>query len=388
VTIPTSNNGLPDSEELGRSFGEAFGRKLDAVGPQLGAGLLGAIQTGGQGGAAKAVGAVGSGIASLAGAAGPMAGAIGSAIEILGQDPAAFKAMIEGFVEGIPVIIDNIVENIPVLVEVLANNLGPIITALLNAIPRIVVAIIKSIPIVVQSIIQQLSGGFAFQNAKFVEAGSNFKANFNGGIDTFIAKFREFGNKFFGTQITNFLVKQIEFQRDLANKQIEFTKKIGEVAKAHIQKNIEFTKRIVEAGTNFGKKIFSVFERVRDMIDNLISSVTGGVSSALPFAKGGMVPKPIYAASGFVPRGTDTVPAMLTPGELVVPVDLVEGLRRLVGQQAAGGAIDSGATLALLARAVELLERPVEVSTSVQVRDKVFADIMLELSRRGARTSA
>ena len=38
----------------------------------------------------------------------------------------------------------------------------------------------------------------------------------------------------------------------------------------------------------------------------------------MPFARGGLVPA--YAAEGglFEPRGTDTVPAMLTPGEFVV----------------------------------------------------------------------
>ena len=43
------------------------------------------------------------------------------------------------------------------------------------------------------------------------------------------------------------------------------------------------------------------------------------------FAKGGVV----YAQQGmWVPRGTDTVPAMLTPGEVVLPRDVVSALRR------------------------------------------------------------
>jgi hypothetical protein len=49
----------------------------------------------------------------------------------------------------------------------------------------------------------------------------------------------------------------------------------------------------------------------------------GKASSWWPFAEGGMV----YAAGGtFVPKGTDTVPAMLTPGEFVVNRGAVSSL--------------------------------------------------------------
>lgn len=49
----------------------------------------------------------------------------------------------------------------------------------------------------------------------------------------------------------------------------------------------------------------------------------GSVGKSLGFAKGG----PVYAADGyFAPKGTDTVPAMLTPGEFVVNRDAVSQL--------------------------------------------------------------
>jgi hypothetical protein len=54
----------------------------------------------------------------------------------------------------------------------------------------------------------------------------------------------------------------------------------------------------------------------------------GGGAQAL--ATGGVV-KPVYAAKGFVSRGSDTVPAMLTPGEVVLPKDVAQSL----GQQQA-----------------------------------------------------
>lgn len=51
------------------------------------------------------------------------------------------------------------------------------------------------------------------------------------------------------------------------------------------------------------------------------------------FFSGGGVVKPVYAATGFVAKGTDTVPAMLTPGEVVLPKEIVE----LIGNS--GGSI-------------------------------------------------
>lgn len=389
-----TGNGLPDSEELERTFGAALLRNLETAAATIGQGFLGGIQTGGEAGARKAVGSAASGIAQLAGAAGPVAGAIGSAIEILGQDPEAFKSMIQGFVDGIPIIIDNIVENIPVLIETLANNLGPIITSIIGAIPRIALAVIKAIPVVIRSILSQLAGGIGFQVAKLGDAGSKIKEIFQSQFNIQKGIAEKFKNFF-----TNLVTNQINFQKKLAEKQLEFAKKIGEFIKSQINKNIEFTKKIVEAGKNFALKIFAVFQRIKATFDGLIQRIKdsfnigggGGGGGIIPgMAKGGIVPKrTLYAAGGaFVPRGTDTVPSMLTPGELVVPTDLVDGLRRMVEAQNSGGGFDAGAALALLARAVDLLAQPINVTTEATVNGKVLADIILQLNRQNARLSA
>ena len=60
------------------------------------------------------------------------------------------------------------------------------------------------------------------------------------------------------------------------------------------------------------------------------SGPTGG-TGARPYAKGGVV----YAQHGmWAPRGTDTVPAMLTPGEVVLPREVVAALRSSSGSGA------------------------------------------------------
>ena len=53
-------------------------------------------------------------------------------------------------------------------------------------------------------------------------------------------------------------------------------------------------------------------------------------------ARGGII-KPVYAASGFAPKGSDTVPAMLTPGEGVLSKDLTAALREQLAVGGVGG---------------------------------------------------
>ena len=64
--------------------------------------------------------------------------------------------------------------------------------------------------------------------------------------------------------------------------------------------------------------------------------------SVVAFAGGGMV-KPKYFANGSMARGTDTIPAMLTPGEFVIRKNAVEnfGVNNL--NKINDGAYDSGA---------------------------------------------
>lgn len=81
-------------------------------------------------------------------------------------------------------------------------------------------------------------------------------------------------------------------------------------------------------------------------------NVGGGMGSAMATqfkAKGGIV----YAASGmFTPKGTDTVPAMLTPGEGVLDVDMTNRLRKLLAVPGSSGGDNK-----MMGRMVSLLEK-------------------------------
>ena len=58
-----------------------------------------------------------------------------------------------------------------------------------------------------------------------------------------------------------------------------------------------------------------------------------GIGTLFGFSKGGIVPKPHYLASGgqIGPQGTDTVPAWLTPGEVVLNAGQQENLAKYMG---------------------------------------------------------
>lgn len=93
----------------------------------------------------------------------------------------------------------------------------------------------------------------------------------------------------------------------------------------------ESIKDTIASGINW------VIEKVNALI-NQINSVTDRVGlptiptlSPISFAKGGVVKSYangglVYAAQGFQPKGTDTVPAMLTPGEMVLTRDQQKAL--------------------------------------------------------------
>jgi TP901 family phage tail tape measure protein len=87
---------------------------------------------------------------------------------------------------------------------------------------------------------------------------------------------------------------------------------------------------IVENVHNATEAVTSMLKSIQRAISQAIFQqyLFPGVGSPTGMARGGLV----YAANGaFRPRGSDTVPAMLTPGELVVDKETTSRLRQLLG---------------------------------------------------------
>jgi len=134
--------------------------------------------------------------------------------------------------------------------------------------------------------------------------------------------------------------------------------------------------------------VWQLYEPIFDLIDALAVGGSGGGRGLIAetfdrwFSKGGIV----YAQNGyFEPRGTDTVPAMLTPGELVVPRDMVGELGAFLMRQNSGTA---GSDSAMLASILSTVQSPIVVRTEAKVNQQAFADIILQLNRQNARLSA
>ena len=107
--------------------------------------------------------------------------------------------------------------------------------------------------------------------------------------------------------------------------------------------------------------------------------LTNGTLDPTTYFSGGGV---VYAANGFQARGTDTIPAMLTPGEMVIPRDMVGQLGAYLEQ---GG---SSEQMAMMTAILAEVSKPVTVYTEAKVNQNAFADIILQLSRQNARLRA
>lgn len=104
--------------------------------------------------------------------------------------------------------------------------------------------------------------------------------------------------------------KAYNFGRDLVNKVVDGIKSVG---------------------NKIGETWSSITSNFGAGFNSTQNKSQGGVIQR--FAKGGMVKKVAYAASGmFVPKGTDTVPAMLTPGEMVLPKGLTSSILGILKQ--------------------------------------------------------
>lgn len=147
-------------------------------------------------------------------------------------------------------------------------------------------------------------------------------------------------------EFRNNLVNTIgELPMKFVNKLNELNTKIGEFVTTIVNKGVEigkgFAQGILDGLRSIASSIINTINGFFGQVNSSGSSVGSALGSALRgrlgFAKGGVVPqylanggvagKTAYASQGlFTPKGTDTVPAMLTPGELVVPRNLTRNL--------------------------------------------------------------
>lgn len=306
----------------GIDLGSPF--KEGEVAASITGGLAAALQ--GEAGAKKALAQVAEGIGQSFGIPG-----LGAITELLSRGPEETEKFIRSFVEAIPVLIEAIVKAIPVLVETLIDvllfegGLERIIGALIRATPRIAISL-----------------AVAFRDA--IVNGAEAIGNAIG-----------------------------QFFSDALNSIFE---------------PIQDLFKPLEDALNFvGNLINQLFQPIVDLIDAITGLFgkgggKGWLAETFGFSKGGLV----YAADGFFqPRGTDTVPAMLTPGELVVPRDMVGELGAFLNSQRSEA---PGSDAAMLSAIYAAVSGPIVVKTEAKVNQQAFADIILQLNRQNARLTA
>ena len=274
-------------------------------------------------------------------------GAVTQITSLLAQGPDEVKKVIEEFVKYVPDFIVAIADAIPVIVETLIDvllfegGLERIIGALLRAIPRVAIALAVAFRDAI------VNGAEAIGNA----------------IGTFFA---------------DALDSIFEPIQDLFKPLEDALNFVGDLINQLFQPIVDLINTI--AGAFGGGKgggdglIVEAFEN--------IGAVFSGEKDIFGFSKGGLV----YAADGFFdPRGTDTVPAMLTPGELVVPRDMVGELGAFLNGQKSEA---PGSDAAMLSAIYAAVSGPIVVKAEAKVNQQAFADIILQLNRQNARLIA
>lgn len=146
-------------------------------------------------------------------------------------------------------------------------------------------------------------------------------------VQTIKDKFQEWWN-WLATNVPIWISNIVTWFTELPGKIITAIGNIADAFANWISGALNIGKTIAD---NIISGLGNIRDRIADVIGNIWDKVTSGFNDAQGHAMGGVIyradggsiPKVVYASRGkaiqqFKPRGTDTVPAMLTPGEFVV----------------------------------------------------------------------
>lgn len=385
----------------GIDIGSPF--KEGEIAASISGGLALALQ--GKAGATKAI----SGIAETIGASFGIPG-LGAVTELLSKGPEATKQFIKDFINSIPEIITAISESIPVVVEALVDTLINKGGAL-----RIGIAIAKAMAMqpVFAKLSEEIFGKSGEELGKAITDGvteyskssqdaftqfftqlgptfsrafeslgkdlkdsfEGFDEKFNSAINSFVSSFTGAINQFINSIGPAFSQFFSNIGPGIYNALVGLFDAIVEPLKVVFDPLLEAIRPLTDA-------VMSLFDAVSN--SGNLGGKGGGkglIAETFGFAKGGIV----YAAQGTLARGTDTVPAMLTPGELVVPRDMVSELGAYLSAQRD---TSGGSNSAMLAAILSEVQKPVVVQAEAKVNQSVFADIILQLNRQNARLTA
>lgn len=285
---------------------------------------------------------------------------LASLIENLSAPAEEFvRKLTEGF-EEFPKILGNILNNIPRLLLVvfkelpksLANLIGEVvpdfIEQFISQIPFIIEAIIDAIPLLIESLILSIPRLIVAIVKGIVGLFANF-------FDISAKRFRinlENTLKFWNSGIIQGARRFVE---NIGKSSVSFFNNI-------ISGATSFVKKIIEGAGNFIKELINKIGNFAKNVSPIGGSGSGPFGLPRPpipfrFAEGGMVP-----GTGF----SDTVPALLTPGEVVLNRDQV---RELMSERAFGR------------------DAPTNLTIVLKVSEQELARTLVSLDRKGFRVA-
>lgn len=367
-----------NSDELDKA-GVSFGQGLAAS-------IAGALNSAldGKSGATKFVSSIGGKIFdSFLPGIGPV---VSSIFEKLAAGKEQAKAFVSEFISSIPEIMEAIIEAIPAVVEAFIEVLGK--PSFWIALGR---ALAKGFILTLLSLTFGPLGTFLFEKAgefgarvgdliaeraqiiadKISAGFNNFFAVFDGAIRPIADIFTAFGDTMTGvfentaSAFNSVSDKISNTFGAFSNILTSITNGLSNLFEPLVNALVSLERAVSSAGSVGGKGGGS----------GIISETADRIG--LKFADGGIVPN--------VASGIDRVPALVTPGELVIPTDLVGSLASFLSNQ---GNTSGGQDTAVLMAILQAVQQPITVQAEAKVNQNAFADILLQLNRQNARTVA
>lgn len=257
---------------------------------------------------------------------------VGSAIkpflDVFAQGPEATQKMVEEFLGAVPQFVTNLIRSVPAFIQTIIRETPKIVNQLVQEVPKVIQEFLKSIPTIINEFVNSVPS------------------------------------------IINALVIQLPFLINQLALQMPF------IAFSFVEALIKNIPYLISQTVN------ALIQGIKDQIKGIFGG--GGDDDGLlgigflGLADGGKIVRGGIA-------GKDSVPAAVMPGELIVDQALTKKMQDYFDGSGGQG---NDVTNALLVNVIDLLSRPQEIQTSVQVNSRTFADIMINLSRINARTVA
>jgi flagellar biosynthesis protein FliQ len=243
------------------------------------------------------------------------------------------------------------------LIELLSmgkEEMTQAVKAFTAALPELIENIITNLPILIQALVDGLVDALFVLVERIDDIVKEFILSFIRAVPRIITKLQSLLPGLVLTFTTE-MIKAIPSMME------EFSKEMLKIPE-------QFVKALIDELGGLGGGVIGEST-------NIVSDIVGTVGSVFKFAKGG-IPEIKSVPSGFM---NDTFPAALTSGEMVVDRDTTGDLKQF---------LDNGSeeTNSLLLAILNKLGDGQVVNTSVQVNQKAFADIMLEINRNNLRT--